>query len=121
RIGLTYDVACQYTINIKDRWQEHFPELLETVERMIAGVAKMHQVGHKDDCAYSWALKFLIGAGRTSGELIETVWAELNQANGSVKQMNPGMRHDALNLFYGDWNFRKMVSLSKTYIDPSAG
>ncbi|KAF8581683.1 hypothetical protein K439DRAFT_1353185, partial [Ramaria rubella] len=74
-------------------------------------VPKMHLVGHKDDCWYRHPLNYTHGAGRTAGELIETVWHELNQANGSAKEMNPGHRHDFLDDMYGDWNWNKMQKM----------
>jgi hypothetical protein len=36
----------------------------------------------------------------------------LNKLGGQLKQMNHGHRHDELNNFHGDWNWRKTMSLS---------
>ncbi|KAF8520555.1 hypothetical protein JB92DRAFT_2786172 [Gautieria morchelliformis] len=110
-VGLTYDVACQYMVHLVTRFRQHFPTLVPVVFRMTALIPKMHLAGHKLDCGYRWSLKFTYGMGRTCGELIETVWSELNQANGSVKEMNHGHRHDTLDDLYSDWNWSKVQNM----------
>jgi hypothetical protein len=95
-------------VNILKHFQEMFPELKPIISQIIAGIPKMHlQV----DCAYGFSLNYIKGAGRTAGELIETVWAELNQANGSAKEMNAGHRHDFLDDMYGNWNWNKVQTM----------
>ncbi|KAF8511104.1 hypothetical protein JB92DRAFT_3118385 [Gautieria morchelliformis] len=111
-VGLTYDVACQYMVHLVTRFQQHFPHMVPVVSRMTALIPKMHLAGHKLDCGYRWSLNFTPGVGRTCGELIETVWSELNQANGSVKEMNHGHRHDTLDDLYSDWNWSKVQNMS---------
>ncbi|KAF8527717.1 hypothetical protein JB92DRAFT_3093208 [Gautieria morchelliformis] len=111
-VGLTYDVACQYMVHLVTRFRQHFPTLVPVVSRMTALIPKMHLAGHKLDCGYRWSLNFTYGVGRTCGELIETVWSELNQANGSVKEMNHGHRHDTLDDLYSDWNWSKVQNMS---------
>ncbi|HEV7736308.1 MAG TPA: hypothetical protein VGO47_02905 [Chlamydiales bacterium] len=90
-IGFTYDVVCQYMENLVERLQQnkYLADVALATEQQ-AGIAKMHQAGHVDDCAYEFGLNYLEHAGRVSGEGIEAVWSSVNQANGSAKQMNPG-------------------------------
>jgi hypothetical protein len=112
-VGFTYDVACQYMTHLAERMHKHFPSISPSVSRMLALVPKLHLAGHNEDCGYRWSLNFTLGAGRTSGELIETVWSELNQANGSTKEMTHGHRHDTLDDLYDDWNWNKLQNISK--------
>ncbi|KAF8582093.1 hypothetical protein K439DRAFT_1352311 [Ramaria rubella] len=113
-IGLTYDIACQYLINLRKRFDAKFPHYAPLVPRILGLVPKMHLVGHKDDCRYRFSLNYTPGVGHTAGELIETVWHELNQANGSAKEMNPGHRHNFLDDMYGDWNWKKIQNMCET-------
>ena len=113
-VGLTYDVACQYMVHLVTRFQQHFPHMVPVVSQMTALIPKMHLAGHILDCEYHWSLNFTPGMGRTCGELIETVWSELNQANGSVKEMNHGNCHDTLDDLYSDWNWSKVQHMSQS-------
>ena len=108
---MTYDIACQYLKNLSRRLSKNFPQqhqLLELLNRTTFAVPKLHVAGHKYDCQYRYSLNYIDGAGRMAGELIETAWAEANNIGPSTREMNPGHRHDVLNDFYGDWNWRKV-------------
>ncbi|KAF8511873.1 hypothetical protein JB92DRAFT_2724720, partial [Gautieria morchelliformis] len=91
-----------------------FPTLVPVVSQMTALIPKMHLARHKLDCRYRWSLNFTYGVGRTCGELIETVWSELNQPNGSIKEMNHGHYHDTLDDLYSDWNWSKVQNMSQS-------
>ncbi|HEV7737024.1 MAG TPA: hypothetical protein VGO47_06580 [Chlamydiales bacterium] len=116
-VGFTYDVACQYMRHLSKRLQKNtfLSDVACATDRMIAGIGKMHQAGHKDDCTYEFGLNYLEGAGQLSGEGVETVWSESNQVNGSAKQMNPGHRHDTLDTNFNDWNWNKVIRISKSF------
>lgn len=43
----------------------------------------------------------------TTGESVETLWAEHNLVGLSTPEMNGGARHDALNDFFNSWNWYK--------------
>lgn len=49
------------------------------------------------------------GAGRTTGEDIETTWAGTNSLVPSVYKMGPAAWHDTLNDHWNGWNFHKIV------------
>jgi hypothetical protein len=116
-IVLTYDIACQYSIKLVERFRNSadegiFPSfILSAVERLQLLVPKMHLQGHKDDCRYRWSLNWTKWMGRTDGERIEGTWAEAKQAGGMTKEMNAGHRHDTLNDFFNDWNWIKVQNL----------
>ncbi|KAJ7732066.1 hypothetical protein DFH07DRAFT_755417 [Mycena maculata] len=124
-IVLTYDIACQYSIKLVERFRNAanegvFPSFISSaIERLQLLVPKMHLQGHKDDCRYRWSLNWTKWMGRTDGERIEGTWAEAKQAGGMTKEMNAGHRHDTLNDFFNDWNWIKVqnlaTSLSRLY------
>lgn len=67
----------------------------------------MHLQAHIEVCKFIYSLNLRFGTGTTDGEASERWWAELNQAAGSTKQMNPGQRHEVLNDMTNDWNWCK--------------
>ncbi|KAG1887840.1 hypothetical protein F4604DRAFT_1916666 [Suillus subluteus] len=48
------------------------------------------------------------------GEAPERGWANINPVASSTKEMGPGARRDTLDDFFGDWNWKKIVSLGTT-------
>ncbi|KAF8204536.1 hypothetical protein BJ912DRAFT_277 [Pholiota molesta] len=117
RILETYDVACQYYVHLKARFQKNFPDLADTVDLIHLLVPKKHLDGHKDDCKYRFSLNYTDGTGRSHGEGIEASWAESKQSGGSTRQMNHGHRHDTLNDFHNYWNWNKIRGLGQSLFD----
>ena len=110
-IVVTYDIACQYSIKIKERFAKNFPDLSSIIDRISFLVPKLHLQGHKDDCQFRWSLNFTRWMGCTDGEHIEAVWSKSKQAGGMTKEMNNGHRHDTLTAFHNDWNWVKAQNL----------
>ncbi|KAL1712183.1 hypothetical protein EV715DRAFT_214149 [Schizophyllum commune] len=105
RIVVTYDVACQYSVNLGERLQNGFPDISDVIDRIKMYVPKFHLAGHKDDCKFLHALEWLARAGRLHGEGIEQTWSEAKQAGSYTRQMNHGHRHDTLTdlfLYYNE-------------------
>jgi len=73
----------------------------------------MHIKGHVLYCQLLWSFNYLPYSGETCGEMIETGWAENNQTAGSTKEMNEGHHHDALDDFFGYWNWTKFHEMCK--------
>ncbi|KAF4572398.1 hypothetical protein EYR36_006900 [Pleurotus pulmonarius] len=116
RLVLTYDIACQYGINLHKRLAAHFKgdehaKLRATAKRLQLLIPKLHLHGHIDECFYLFALGYTPGTGRTDGERIEGGWAEEKQAGGSTKEMNPGHRHDVLNDMQNFANWMRTINL----------
>lgn len=56
------------------------------------------------------------GAGRTTGEDIETTWAGTNQLAPSILEMGPAAQHNTLNDHWNGWNFHKIVGFSMCFL-----
>lgn len=106
-----YDIACQYWINLIKRFTTSFSQQVPTATRLRYGVGKMHIQGHKDNCMYRFSLNYMQCCRRTPGEMVETCWVEGNQTGASTREMNAGHRHDMLDDFHGDWNWRKVQKM----------
>jgi Kyakuja-Dileera-Zisupton transposase len=87
-IMLSYDVWCQFTINLLKCFHERFPSMAEIIECVCGVIPSAHICGHLLVCQLIWAFKYIMYSGETYGELIETSWAEQNQTAGSMKEQN---------------------------------
>lgn len=117
RVVLTYDIACQFSINIRKRFAElpfsETPSIGDLVDMIVFLVPKLHLDGHKSDCKYRWSLNYTKCCCRTDGEGIERAWADNKQMGSSSKEMNHGHRHEVLIGLFNDWNRMKMANMCK--------
>ena len=88
-----------------------FPEAMQIPDTTQVNVAipGWHINAHGAKCRNNFNLSYMAGAGRTTGEDIETTWAGTNALAPSVREMGPAARHDTLNDHWNGWNFRKIV------------
>ena len=106
-IGFTYDVVCSYIKRILERFKDYHPHLLPLVERVKMLLPKMHIHGHKELCQAVYAIPYAEGFGHTSGDGIETPWADTNDAGRTTREMTSGGRIDTLVGLFNFWNWRK--------------
>ncbi|KAJ7933210.1 hypothetical protein B0H13DRAFT_1592433, partial [Mycena leptocephala] len=109
----TYDIACEYFIHLKDRFQAHFPELVPRLKKMRWGVPALHVLGHQDSCTYLFGTAYMECVGHFHGESAEQYWPESNQLGSHVRQMNNGHRQDTMIKHHGDWNAKKTASIGE--------
>ncbi|KIJ47597.1 hypothetical protein M422DRAFT_248592, partial [Sphaerobolus stellatus SS14] len=112
-ITLSYDVGCQYCIKLSKRMVAQFPEVGALMDRFTVLVPKMHIKAHKEACQPFYSLDLTPHSGQTDGEGGECVWQELNQFSNSIREMNHGSRHDAINDHMGDFNLRKVHGIAE--------
>ncbi|KAF5347890.1 hypothetical protein D9756_010191 [Leucocoprinus leucothites] len=110
-IMLSYDIWCQYHINLPRRFSVNFKHLEKTVTEMRGAVPKMHIHGHNWECQIEHSFFYKPYSGMTCGEGIESTWSEQNHAASSTKELNEGHRHDTLDDFNGYWNWCKAVKI----------
>jgi len=109
---LSYDIVCQYGINLREHLKE-FP--LMNVERLVdlivaLLVPKFHAAAHKEICRISFSLNYEPGVGRSDMEGPERTWFGL-QGGGSTKDQGPDYWSDAMDDKFGHWNWSKLVRL----------
>ncbi|TDL25097.1 hypothetical protein BD410DRAFT_717811, partial [Rickenella mellea] len=111
---LSYDIACQWFVNLPKRIEEYPLRLQIRADLVvIVAVPKLHLVGHGPKCQSIYSLNFIPGSARTCGESIEQIWSGQNAVAMSTREMSPGNRQDTLDDHLGAWNFRKVVGLGK--------
>lgn len=117
-VTISYDIVCQWKINLNAHIQKMPPELrpVDTAgitpfsERVSAGIPVWHAAAHEDKCRVAHSLRFLPGVGHTDGECIERGWSHMNQHSSSMKEMGQGNRHDALDDVIGNHNWEKNLA-----------
>ncbi|KAJ7670787.1 hypothetical protein DFH06DRAFT_1320708 [Mycena polygramma] len=113
RMFVSYDIACQWHINIWIRMHAY-----KDTELTIAGVKyitflvpKFHLPAHIEACNLKFSFNLTHDVGQTDGEAPERGWANANPLAGSTKEMGPGSRRDTLDDHFNDWNYKKIIAL----------
>jgi hypothetical protein len=113
RLVLSYDIMCQYIINLFKRLPPS--DALHKIEsgklQFDIAIPKFHLPAHVSDCHADFSLNNLPGVRRVDGEANERNWAASNKAAGSTVDMGPGARKDTLNGFFSALNWRKTIRL----------
>jgi len=111
QIAVSYDIACQWKINLLSR-VPRLPASLHPANgiKFTFGLPTWHAVVHEPSCKASNKLSYQEGVGRTDGEGIERVWSQLNPSGFASKEMSEGNRHDTLDDRIDYHNFGKNIS-----------
>ena len=112
---IAYDVACQWSIHfdkrVKQSQQLHLPRDL----KWTPVVGKFHLAAHREQCFARYSLNFVQGAGQLDGEVLETLWAPLNKAAGSIRAMTQPHRQETLDQLILDSNWKKHINMGMIY------
>lgn len=111
---VSYDIACQWSRNLIRRSELYPPDLVTPRVNQLCVtylVPKFHLYAHQTDCQINYSFNLTPGVGRTDGESPERGWAAMNPVASSTKEMGPGSRRDTLDDHFGDYNWRKVISL----------
>ena len=116
KVMVIYDVMCQYHIHLWERIKQNpflsFPQKVELV--MAIGLFHVH--GHQDSCLFRFATSFIPGAGMVDGEILESLWAQLNDISRSTRTSTMAHRTEVLDdhMNYSNWN--KMVNIVSSIV-----
>ncbi|KAJ7495577.1 hypothetical protein FB451DRAFT_1164304 [Mycena latifolia] len=108
----TYDIACEYLVNLESRFQKYFSDQVGSIKKMRWGVPALHVQGHQESCTYLFGTAYMECIGHFHGESAEHYWPEANQLGPHVRQMNLGHRQDTMINHHGDWNYKKMMKIA---------
>ena len=108
---ILYDIMCQYGKHLRRR-MEHGPYLqVPDGLEIRQGIGLFHVHGHQDKCFPRYAPNFIPGAGQVDGEILETLWAPLNNITGSTRGMTAAHRREILDDHMGDSNWKKLIRM----------
>ena len=110
---VVYDVNCQYFNNFRRRVKESpflqvHPELV-----IIPGIGLFHVHGHQLICLARFSPTFIIGAGQSDGEILETLWLTLNHVGRISRTMTLAHCTEVLDAHMGDNNWKKLINMSE--------
>jgi hypothetical protein len=115
-ILVSYDIACQWFVNLFKRMEEHWPHEfhLPISTTFIPAIPKLHEPMHQSVNHQVYSLNYIHGVGLSDLECPERVWAGHNAIGNFTKTQGPGSRHDILDSHFGFWNWQKYTSMGNT-------
>lgn len=115
---VSYDVACQWFLNLFKRMEEHWPVEIRPLEthELTPAIPKLHEQMHRETDHQVYSFKYIPGVGHTNGECPERIWAPHNALGNATKTQGPGSRHDTLDDHFGFWNWLKYISTGTTLL-----
>ena len=102
-----YDLMCQYIIYFLLRIGHLLPENL-MVDR---GIGSFHVHGHKDECFFRFGTAFIPQSGVTVGEILESLWANMNAITPAARTATLAHRAELLDDHASDSNHKKSLGL----------
>lgn len=113
---ISYDICCQWYINLHKRISEHWPAEITPPATMnfIPAIPKMHEPAHGKANHQMYSLNYIPGVGQSDLEAPERIWSPHNVLGNSTKTQGPGSRHDVLDDHFNFWNYSKYVGLGKS-------
>ncbi|KAN0129093.1 hypothetical protein V8E53_013089 [Lactarius tabidus] len=108
-----YDIMCQYKVHLKERVQRS-PELsIPDSLELRTGIGLFHIHGHQDSCIPCFSPSYIPGAKQVDGEIIETLWAPLNNVSWSICGMTLAHCQEVLDAHMNHSNWKKMVRIGQ--------
>jgi hypothetical protein len=102
-----YDIMCQYRVHFHER-VKNSPELsLPSSLELWMGIGLFHIHGHQDSCLPRFSPSYIPGAKQVDGEIIETLWAPLNNISRSICGMSLAHRQEVLDAHINHSNWKK--------------
>ncbi|KAN0130182.1 hypothetical protein V8E53_011939, partial [Lactarius tabidus] len=110
-----YDIMCQYKVHLKERVQRS-PELsIPDSLELHTGIGLFHIHGHQDSCLPCFSPSYIPGAKQVDGEIIEMLWAPLNNISWSIRGMSLAHHQEVLDAHMNHSNWKKMVHIGQLY------
>ncbi|KAH6885997.1 hypothetical protein BKA70DRAFT_1236736 [Coprinopsis sp. MPI-PUGE-AT-0042] len=111
RLNLLYDINCQYSVNLRQRFWT--TETLNLPDDLVIayGIGQFHVHGHQEKCFAQYSPSFIDGIGKTAGEMLEPLWSTLNPAGKPTQTMTLAHRYEVLDAHIADNNWKKLINL----------
>ena len=111
-VMIIYDIACQYIIHFHDR----VGHLLPADQKIDAAIGLFHVHGHKDECFFRYATSFIPGAAVVAGEILESLWAVLNQVTPAMRTATLAHCAEIMDDHMTDSNHKKTLGMGECNI-----
>ncbi|PPQ80263.1 hypothetical protein CVT25_003702 [Psilocybe cyanescens] len=112
-----YDIICQYFIYLLQRIGHLLPPGLQ----LDRAIGMFHVHAHKDECFFRYAPTFIPGAATVCGEILESLWSNLNPISRAARTAMLAHRAELLDDHACDSNHKKALGiwkyLSKQFVE----
>ncbi|TFY73077.1 hypothetical protein EWM64_g10935 [Hericium alpestre] len=82
-----------------------------SIVKMKATIGLFRVHGHKDECIPAFSPNYIIGARQFDGEVVEMLWAPLNEISRSTSGMSTSHRQEVLDDHMNDSNWKKLIGM----------
>ncbi|PPQ94148.1 hypothetical protein CVT25_008016 [Psilocybe cyanescens] len=106
---LIYDIVCAWIVHVFDRIGHLLPAGL-IIDKAID---LFHVHGHKDICFFRFASTFIPGAAIVAGQILESLWLNLNAISTLVRTASLAHQEEVLDNHATDSNYKKMLGMTK--------
>lgn len=106
-VMLIYDIACQYSIHLRER----IGHLLPTGLDIDQAIGLFHVHAHKEKCFFRYASSFILGSGIVAGEILESLWSSLNTITPSAWTATLAHRAELIDDHAADSNHKKTLGI----------
>jgi hypothetical protein len=106
-----YDIMCQYRVHLLERVESSKELSIPTSLKLQTGIGLFHIHGHQDTCLPRYSPSYIPGAKQVDGEVIESLWAPLNEISRSLRGMSLFHRQEVLDAHMNHSNWKKMVRI----------
>lgn len=115
-ILISYDIACQWFVNLFKRMNEHWPDKIKPNPNtdFLPAIPKLHEPMHGKANHQMYSLNYIPGVGNSDCKVPKRIWAPHNALGNSTKTQGPGSRHDVIDDHFAFWNWLKKASLGTT-------
>jgi hypothetical protein len=111
-----YDIMCRYGVNLDLRFTlNEYLEMDPDLEIMQA-IGLFHVHGHEESCLYRFATSYIPGVGSVDGEILETLWAPLNQIFKSMRTASLAHRTEVIDDHERDSNWKKIIHIGRSIL-----
>ena len=111
-----YDVMCQYLVHFKDCIHKVSEYLsLDPEMKLFGAIEKFHLADHVDSCFATWTLNFMKGAGHIDGEIMKTLWSEMNKVSGAARSMSKEHWQETLDDYMRNADWKKTVGIDEFF------
>lgn len=117
--GVIYDIACQWCKHLLERIGTQLPVGLD----LEYAIGLFHVHAHKEECFFRYATSFIPGMGVVAGEILESLWSNLNAISPTARTATLAHRAEILDDHASDSNHKKCLGmvryLSRRYEEAS--
>lgn len=111
QILVLYDIMCQYSVHVFDRFEKSPSLDMPALDRFQKGIGQFHVHGHQTQCFPRYSSNFIRGAGIQDGEILETLWSKLNAIADSTRGMTSAHRREVIDDHMNDSNWTKTTRI----------